>query len=319
MAINPALIKAAVYAATDKRIWVVLGSVIAGTVFFIIAVAGTVINMFSFDDSASADASPAYVAFISDMQSCYGKLDTEVTALNAVIEGEQIDKDQIHAVFYTLYFGEDKNMEQDFYRRFVECFVTRRIENGVETITASILNSAYERLESVTGKEITASYQRQVNELYSVLRFGLAQTGGGTDENIGGAPAEAYNDEVFRTLMAEAEKYIGYPYVWGGSSPATSFDCSGYICWVYTRSGMYNLPRATAQGIYNQCVRISAAEAKPGDLVFFTRTYVSADPVTHIGIYVGGGKMLHCGDPIKYVSIQTEYWRNRFYAFGRLT
>jgi hypothetical protein len=271
--------------------------------------------MFSFDDSASADASPAYVAFISDMQSCYGKLDTEVTALNAVIEGEQIDKDQIHAVFYTLYFGEDKNMEQDFYRRFVECFVTRRIENGVETITASILNSAYERLESVTGKEITASYQRQVNELYSVLRFGLAQTGGGTDENIGGAPAEAYNDEVFRTLMAEAEKYIGYPYVWGGSSPATSLIVPDTYAGYY-HIGNVNLRGQQRQGYTINVYAYRQRKAKPAIWFSSPRTYYRQTRHSHRDLR-GRREEASLLLPIKHVSIQRIIGAIVFYAFVR--
>ena len=141
--------------------------------------------------------------------------------------------------------------------------------------------------------------------------------GGGMGNN--GIPAEAYNDETFRKLINEAEKYLGYPYVFGGSSPSTSFDCSGFVCWVYTHSGVHNLPRTTAQGIYNQCTRVSREEAKPGDLVFFQGTYNAGETVTHIGIYVGGNRMLHCGSPIQYTSIDTTYWRNHFYAFGRLS
>lgn len=119
-------------------------------------------------------------------------------------------------------------------------------------------------------------------------------------------------------LFAEGEKYIGYPYVWGGSTPETSFDCSGFVCWTYTHSGVYNLPRTTAQQIYNQCKKISPSEARPGDLIFFENTYESHEPVTHVGIYAGDGKMLHCGDPIKYTSTQTPYWKSHFYAYGRL-
>ena len=106
----------------------------------------------------------------------------------------------------------------------------------------------------------------------------------------------AYGSETYQALMKEAEKYIGMPYVFGGSTPQTSFDCSGYICWVYTHSGVYNLPRTTAYGIYRQCTPVSAAQAQPGDLVFFEKTYNCPEPVSHIGIYVGNGKMLHCGD-----------------------
>lgn len=131
-------------------------------------------------------------------------------------------------------------------------------------------------------------------------------------------PGEALSDPDFAALIAEAEKYLGYPYVWGGSSPSTSFDCSGFVCWVYTHSGVYNLPRTTATGIYNQCAIVSPSEARPGDCIFFTGTYASAGPVSHIGIYVGNGMMIHCGDPIKYANINTNYWQQHFYAFGRL-
>lgn len=138
---------------------------------------------------------------------------------------------------------------------------------------------------------------------------------GGTNNGI---PSEAYNDATFAKLINEAEKYLGYPYVFGGSSPSTSFDCSGFVCWVYTHSGVHNLPRTTAQGIYNQCTRVSASEAKPGDLVFFQGTYNAGETVTHIGIFVGNNRMLHCGSPIQYTSIDTNYWRSHFYAYGRL-
>lgn len=120
-------------------------------------------------------------------------------------------------------------------------------------------------------------------------------------------------------VFEEGEKYLGFPYVWGGSTPETSFDCSGFVCWTYTHSGVYNLPRTTAQGIYNQCKKITESEARPGDLIFFEGTYNSPhEPVTHIGIYAGNGKMLHCGNPIQYTSTQTAYWKSHFYAYGRL-
>ena len=131
-------------------------------------------------------------------------------------------------------------------------------------------------------------------------------------------PGEALSDPAFAALITEAEKYLGWPYVWGGSSPSTSFDCSGFVCWVYTASGVHNLPRTTATGIFNQCAYVSPADARPGDLIFFTRTYDCAGPVSHVGIYVGDGMMIHAGDPIKYASINTNYWQEHFYAFGRL-
>ena len=132
-------------------------------------------------------------------------------------------------------------------------------------------------------------------------------------------PPDSYDDAAVQALMEEAAKYLGYPYVWGGSSPSTSFDCSGFVCWVFTNSGVHNLPRTTAQGIYDQCTPVSAADAKAGDIIFFTGTYNSAGPVSHVGIYCGNGTMIHCGDPIKYASINTSYWQSHFYAFGRLS
>ncbi|MDE6663111.1 MAG: peptidoglycan DD-metalloendopeptidase family protein [Lachnospiraceae bacterium] len=139
-------------------------------------------------------------------------------------------------------------------------------------------------------------------------------------EGAGGnvVPPDSYDDADVQALLEEAAKYLGYPYVWGGSSPATSFDCSGYVCWVFTNSGVHNLPRTTAQGIYNQCVPVSAADAKAGDIVFFTGTYQSGTPVTHVGIYCGNGVMIHCGDPISYASINSAYWQSHFYGYGRL-
>ena len=127
-------------------------------------------------------------------------------------------------------------------------------------------------------------------------------------------PGEYLDDETFAAMLAEAQKYIGYPYVWGGSSPATSFDCSGYVSWVINHSG-WNVGRLGAQGLYNICTPTSSP--KPGDLVFFKGTY-DTPGVSHCGIYAGDGKMLHCGDPIGYANLNTSYWQSHFYAYGRL-
>ena len=129
-------------------------------------------------------------------------------------------------------------------------------------------------------------------------------------------PEEYLADETFSALLTEAEKYIGYPYVWGGSNPNTSFDCSGFVSWVLTQSGVCNTGRLGAQGLYNISTPVSSANARPGDLIFFVGTY-DTPGVSHVGIYVGGGKMLHCGDPIQYADINTSYWQSHFYAFGR--
>ena len=127
---------------------------------------------------------------------------------------------------------------------------------------------------------------------------------------------EALKDDKFAAMMEEATKYIGYPYVWGGSSPSTSFDCSGYISWVLNHSG-WNVGRQTAQGLYNLCAPVSTAQVKPGDLVFFKGTY-DTPGVSHCGIYVGNSIMLHCGDPISYTNLNSKYWQEHFYSYGRL-
>lgn len=129
-------------------------------------------------------------------------------------------------------------------------------------------------------------------------------------------PADAIPSDQVAAMLREAQKYLGYPYVWGGSSPETSFDCSGYVCWVVNHSG-WNIGRLSAQGICNVCAPISAANAQPGDLVFFKGTY-DTPGVSHCGIYVGNNTMIHCGDPIKYANLNTNYWQSHFYFFGRL-
>ena len=146
--------------------------------------------------------------------------------------------------------------------------------------------------------------------------YGESPGGGGSPGNV--IPPDSYDDATVQALMEEAARYLGYPYVWGGSSPSTSFDCSGFVCWVFTNNGVHNLPRTTAQGIYDQCTPVSAADAKAGDIIFFTGTYNSPGTVSHVGIYCGNGVMIHCGDPIKYASINTPYWQSHFYSFGRL-
>lgn len=129
-------------------------------------------------------------------------------------------------------------------------------------------------------------------------------------------PPEALEDETFAAIIAEAEKYLGYPYVWGGSNPNTSFDCSGYVSWVINHSG-WNVGRLGAQGLCNICTPVTGTQARPGDLIFFKGTY-DTPGVSHVGIYVGNGMMIHCGNPISYANVNTTYWKNHFYAYGRL-
>ena len=127
-------------------------------------------------------------------------------------------------------------------------------------------------------------------------------------------PAEYLSDERFAALITEAEKYLGFPYVWGGSSPSTSFDCSGFVSYVLTNSGLCDTGRLGAQGLYNISTPVS--EPRPGDLVFFVGTY-DTPGVSHVGFYVGDGMLLHCGDPIQYTSLNTNYWQSHLYAYGR--
>lgn len=136
--------------------------------------------------------------------------------------------------------------------------------------------------------------------------------------DFSGDPGGAMGDGSFGAMLEEAEKYLGYPYVWGGSSPSTSFDCSGYVSWVVNHSGVGDVGRQTAQGLYNLCTPVGRAGMQPGDLVFFTGTYSTANPVTHVGIYVGEGRMIHCGSPVSYANIDSSYWSAHFYCGGRL-
>ena len=143
--------------------------------------------------------------------------------------------------------------------------------------------------------------------------IGKYMEGSYTDYDI---PPEALNDEAFAAIIKEAEKYLGYPYVWGGSSPSTSFDCSGFVSWVINHSG-WDVGRLGAQGLCNICTPVSSANVKPGDLVFFTGTY-DTPGVSHVGIYVGNNMMIHCGDPISYANLNSSYWQSHFYRYGRL-
>lgn len=179
-----------------------------------------------------------------------------------------------------------------------------------------------------TGTSTGAHLHLEVthNEEYLNPYFYVDNGGGGYLPGGGAAqgpdfpenPGSAMGDGSFAAMLGEAEKYLGFPYVWGGSSPSTSFDCSGYVSWVVNHSGVGSVGRQTAQGLFNLCTPVSRADMQPGDLVFFTGTYSTANPVTHVGIYVGGGRMIHCGSPISYASIDGNYWSSKFYSGGRL-
>ena len=157
---------------------------------------------------------------------------------------------------------------------------------------------------------------------YSGGTTGSIGTGGGVGGSGGGfkydIPSEALSDEKFARMIEEAEKYLGMPYVWGGSSPSTSFDCSGFVCWVINNCGNgWSVGRTTANGLRGKCSYVSPADAQPGDLIFFEKTYNTVG-ASHVGIYVGNGMMIHCGDPISYTSINSTYWQSHFLGFGRI-
>lgn len=167
--------------------------------------------------------------------------------------------------------------------------------------------------------EVTLECRGNRDDLFAGIAFatpdGAGSSGEYQDYDI---PGEALTDEKFRKMINEAEKYLGYPYVWGGSSPSTSFDCSGFVSWVINHCGNgWNVGRQTANGLMGKCDIIPKSEAKPGDLIFFQKTY-NTSGASHVGIYVGNGMMIHCGNPISYASIETNYWRQHYYCMGRI-
>ena len=170
------------------------------------------------------------------------------------------------------------------------------VGKGWWPLVEPIYNRIQELNEADANIEIT-----QIKEKWGELCF-----------YVSGAPDEIYD------MIREAEKYLGYPYVWGGSSPSTSFDCSGFVSWVINNCGNgWNYGRLGAEGLRQVCAYVPASEARPGDLIFFQGTYDTSG-ASHVGIYVGNGMMIHCGNPIQYTSINTTYWQNHFYQFGRI-
>lgn len=321
--------KAAVLAATDKRARTIAASVVTAILLPFILVIVMVLSIM--DGASSHNVSAIDLAFhggtmssqvpqeyrqyIADIQKSFVSLEDLLADIDHVEDGG-LDVDRVKSVFYALYFGAIQPSIQA-QKNFVDCFVEheeRKDSNG-NAYTAAIpitdLETIYANIQGRLGVTVGSEHKSNAQRIYTVSLYGLAIPGG----VIAGS---AMGDGSYQALLAEATKYIGFPYQWGGSNPKTSFDCSGYICWIYTQSGAYQLPRTSAQGIFDQCAVIPREEAKPGDLVFFTKTYASSTPVSHVGLYVGGNQMLHCGDPIGYASIDSNYWRSHFYAFGRL-
>ena len=323
-------VKAAMAGATDKRGRTLIASLMAAVFTPFILIILVIVCLLSgttehnqsavslvFDGGSISGKIPAeYQGHIKTMQDRFARLDTEISDINDMAEGGTLDDYRVKSIFYALFFGTDQAaMSADQCRKFADCFVRyeeREDEEG-DTYTVAIpisdLETVYSNIANEMGKQIVLEDKTNAQRVYV-----LAKSGGDASLMAG----VSMGDGSFSALLAEASRYIGYPYKWGGSSPATSFDCSGYVCWVYTHSGVYNLPRTNAQGIFDQCAVVSRDDAKPGDLIFFTRTYASGTPVSHIGIYVGGSQMLHCGSPIGYANIDSPYWTSHFYAFGRL-
>ena len=321
------IVKASLAAVTDKRVRTAVLSVTAAVLLPFILIIAVILCALSgaanhnaaavrqtFHGSyVSAQMPMEYRNHIGTMQGSFRELDEIVSEINGMAEGGTVDAYRVKAIFYSLFFG--AGQAADSCRAFADCFVDyekREDEEGIPytvAIPISDLETVYANLSAALGREITLEDKTNAQRIYT-----LAQSG----EN-GFVPGEALGDGSYAALITEAEKYIGMPYVWGGSTPATGFDCSGFICWVYTQSGVYYLPRTTAQGIFNRCAVISREEAQPGDLIFFTGTYVSGSTVTHLGIYAGDGKMLHAGDPIGYADIDSPYWSRHYYACGRIS
>lgn len=305
--------KKALELAEDKRVRTLLASIVAGIIVVMLTPLLVMVSIFNTQAEFSQEV--ARIVFdggpiptdidaelskaMEEMIDAFEELDQTIEAL----EEEGFDDIKVKSFFYILYFTKDMtDFDEKFYAGFVDCFVGEKEDDEI-----------YEELEEYLPYTFTKTEKMEIRNLYLFIKYGYATT-----DKIIGIPGEAFNDETFAKLMQEATKYIGFPYQWGGSTPETSFDCSGFVCWVYTHSGVYNLPRTTAQQIYNQCTPVSKDEVKPGDLVFFTGTYQSSNPVTHIGIYVGDNQMLHCGDPIGYANLGNSYWVKHFYGFGRL-
>ena len=227
----------------------------------------------------------------------------------------------VTAAAYDSHYGNYVAIEKDGYTTKYAHMESLSVGAGQE-ITKGTVIGATGNTGSSTGSHLHIECLYN-GEYYNPLFYFDVGEGTLYGETPGGMPGNAvppdvYDDASVQALMEEAAKYLGYPYVWGGSSPSTSFDCSGYVCWVFTNSGVHNLPRTTAQGIYDQCTPVPASDAKAGDIIFFTGTYNSAGAVSHVGIYCGNGVMIHCGDPISYANISSSYWQSHFYSFGRL-
>ena len=235
--------------------------------------------------------------------------DLEMLFEKQYILTETVEVEQRYYIETDTWTDEDGNTHTDSYRVYYDYYIcTIRLENfNLSHVPVYIMDqetlSMYAVYMSALGNRPDLFPSSDYVDRYI--------TNPPTEYEV---PAEYLSDERFAALIAEAEKYLGYPYVWGGSSPATSFDCSGFVSYVLTNSGLCNTGRLGAQGLYNICTPVSSPQ--PGDLVFFVGTY-DTPGVSHVGFYVGDGMLLHCGDPIQYTSLNTSYWQSHLYAYGR--
>ena len=221
---------------------------------------------------------------------------------------ENVVKERRYYIETDTWTDEEGNTHTDSYRVYYDYYIC--------TVTLDNFNLSHLPIY-IMGEEKVSRYSLYMATLGNRpdLFPGSSYVGKYTSPPEGyEVPGEYLDDETFAAMLSEAEKYLGYPYVWGGSSPATSFDCSGFVSWVVNHSG-WNVGRLGAQGLYNICTRTSSP--RPGDLVFFKGTY-DTPGVSHCGIYVGDGMMIHCGDPISYANLNSSYWQAHFYAYGRL-
>ena len=207
----------------------------------------------------------------------------------------------------------DATTGEESFQEVTSRILTVRLDNrGLDHAARQLLTP-----DELASYEATYATKGNREDLFPEPYAGnYGSTGAGFDWRPTG---EAMSDEKFAAMYAEASKYLGWPYVWSGASPSTGFDCSGFVSWVLTASGVANVGHQITDGLLSLCTQVSRDQAKPGDLVFFTGTYETNLTTSHVGIYLGEGMMIHCGDPIQITSIDTPYWQAHLYGFGRIT
>ena len=242
--------KKALELAEDKRVRTLLASIVAGIVIVMLIPLLVMVSIFNTQAGFSQevarivfDGGPIPTDIDAELSKAMEEMIDAFEELNQTIESleeDGFDDIKVKSFFYILYFTKDlTDFDEEFYMGFVDCFVGEKEDEEI-----------YEELKDYLSYEFTETEKMEIRNLYLFIKYGYATT-----DKITGIPGEAFNDATFAQLMQEATKYIGFPYQWGGSTPETSFDCSGFVCWVYTHSGVHNLPRTTAQQIYNQCKR----------------------------------------------------------------